>query len=83
MIGLNIGSPECINFGTNGKLIVLNVPILKHFRVFIIMLIQLCYVIIMSFVLLHVMHCLQIPQKRFYRTKLMSVFFPYKLNIYF
>ena len=31
----NIGTPKIINFpfGTNGKLIVLGVPILKHFRV--------------------------------------------------
>ena len=32
---LNIGTPKHINFlfGTNGKLMVLGVPILKHFRV--------------------------------------------------
>ena len=31
----NIGTPKTINFpfGTNGKLMVLGVPILKHFRV--------------------------------------------------
>ena len=31
----NIGTPKIINFpfGTNGKLMVLGVPILKHFRV--------------------------------------------------
>ena len=33
--GLNIGTPKTIHFpfGTNGKLMVLGVPILKHFRV--------------------------------------------------
>ena len=35
---LNIGTPKTINFlfGTNGKLMVLGVPILKHFRVILI-----------------------------------------------
>ena len=35
----NIGTPKTINFpfGTNGKLMVLDVPILKHFRVFMAM----------------------------------------------
>ena len=34
---LNIGTPTTIDFpfGTNGKLMVLGVPILKHFRVYI------------------------------------------------
>ena len=33
---LNIGTPNNrhFSFGTNGKLVVLGVPILKHFRVF-------------------------------------------------
>ena len=33
---LNIGTLKTVNFafGTNGKLMVLSVPILKHFRVF-------------------------------------------------
>ena len=33
---LYVGTPKNINFpfGTNGKLMVLGVPILKHFRVF-------------------------------------------------
>ena len=32
---LNIGTPQNVNFpfGTNGKLMVLGVPILKHFKV--------------------------------------------------
>ena len=32
---LNIGTPKIINFpfGTNGKLMVLGVPVFKHFRV--------------------------------------------------
>ena len=34
---LNIGTPKNINFSfeTNGKLMALGVPILKHFRVFV------------------------------------------------
>ena len=35
MMCLTIGTPKIVNFpfGTNGKLMVLGVPILKHFRV--------------------------------------------------
>ena len=34
---LNIGTPKTINFPfeTNGKLMILGVPILKHFRVYV------------------------------------------------
>ena len=36
---LNIGTLKTVNFpfGTNGKLMVLGVPILKHFRVYVIL----------------------------------------------
>ena len=34
MMCLNIGTPNChFPFGTNGKVVALGVPILKHFRV--------------------------------------------------
>ena len=35
LLCLDIGTPKIVNFpfGTNGKLMVLGVPILKHFRV--------------------------------------------------